>query len=66
MVAVQTTVSSYPTSSSIEETTVAELASRLERGWKLIEDRRKRGEPVETYELHWLQLLSKYESEYGS
>jgi hypothetical protein len=66
MVAVQTAPTSYPTLSPSKESTITELALRLSRGWILIEERRKHGESVETYELHWLQLLAKYEAEIDS
>lgn len=46
------------------ESELAVIASRLERGWSIIEERKLSGQDVEEYESHWLKLLAEYESTY--
>ncbi len=42
----------------------AELVERLENGWKLIENRKARGEETDSYDAHWLRLLAEYRAAY--
>lgn len=43
-----------------------ELEQRLERGMRIIEQRSAAGLPIERHEVHWLELLRKYENLYDS
>lgn len=48
------------------ESELAVLASRLEQGWEIIEERVRSGKDVSELESHWLNLLAEYESTYES
>lgn len=61
MVAIQEVDISLGAAVSTPQSQLAELESRLARGYDMIDDHNAAGLPVARLEEHWLSLLAEYE-----